>query len=308
MLPLYFRKTPGNISDVSTIKNLIKDIDYISNKKISLIMDRGFYSKQNVEEMIKNSFKFIIGTKTHISYVRNEIELVKDKIEDFTNYFDEYNLYALSKTISYKLDEKHFEKVNLHIYFSPDKQLDQHMLLNNKLATLKQEIESGKIKIENQGQYSKYFSVYSSGNKVKVDIIQEAIDKKRGTHGFFAMLSNAEKDPIKALELYKMKDLIEKAFENLKDRLSFKRMLVSNEKTLDGKLFVEIVALTIMSYIKKKMQERKMFKKFTMQQMLDEIDVIECFEKVGRKPYYSEVTKKQKDIFEAMGVPPPYSL
>jgi transposase len=140
---------------------------------------------------------------------------------------------------------------------------------------------------------------------VKVAAKQNAIENAKKNYGYFAMVSNEVKDPIKALELYRSKDLVEKAFENLKDRLAFKRALASSEKGLDGKLFVEFVALIIMSFIKRKMQETELFKSNTMQEALDQIDLIECFEQKGRALRYVEITDRQRGIYEAFGVKPP---
>ncbi|MFF2911970.1 hypothetical protein [Paenibacillus sp. NPDC057934] len=69
------------------------------------------------------------------------------------------------------------------------------------------------------------------------------------------MLSNEIKDPIRALAVYRNKDVIEKDFGNLEERLNFRRMEVSSERSLDGKLFVEFIALIYLSYIKKVMLE-----------------------------------------------------
>lgn len=40
-LPVYFRKMPGNISDVKTIQNMLADIDFLQLDKVKLIMERG---------------------------------------------------------------------------------------------------------------------------------------------------------------------------------------------------------------------------------------------------------------------------
>ena len=72
-------------------------------------------------------------------------------------------------------------------------------------------------------------------------------------------LSNDVKDPVVALELYRTRDVVEKAFWNIKERLNLRRTLVSSESSLEGKLFVEFIALIYLSYIKKKMEEKKMF-------------------------------------------------
>ena len=111
-----------------------------------------------------------------------------------------------------------------------------------------------------------------------------------------------------ALEIYRNKDVVEKAFGNLKERLNMRRMLVSSEQSLEGKLFVEFIALIYLSYIKKQMQEQQLFKKYTMQTLLDKLDVIECFEHPKHKLRVGEVLQKQKDIYKAMGVNVPSSL
>ncbi|MCR5144917.1 MAG: hypothetical protein K6B67_06370 [Lachnospiraceae bacterium] len=64
-------------------------------------------------------------------------------------------------------------------------------------------------------------------------------------------MTNGIKDSVDALRIYRLKDLIEKSFGNLKERLSMRRMSVASEENFEGKLFVQFIALQLMSYIKK---------------------------------------------------------
>ncbi len=91
------------------------------------------------------------------------------------------------------------------------------------------------------------------------------------------------KDPLEALEIYRGKDVIEKAFGNLKERLNMRRSSVSSEENLEGKLFVQFMALIYLSYINKAMSEQKLFKNYTLYELLDDLDVIEHFEQPGRR-------------------------
>ena len=111
-----------------------------------------------------------------------------------------------------------------------------------------------------------------------------------------------------ALDLYRNKDMVEKAFGNLKERLNMRRVLVSSERSLDGKLLVEFVALIYLSCIGKRMRDSGLFKDYTLQGALDKLDVIECFESPGKEPRVGEVLEKQRQIYAALGVPPPTSL
>jgi transposase len=314
-LPFYYRKLPGNITDVKTIKNLIADISQLEFKKVKLVMDRGFYSESNVNMMLQAHLKFLIGVKITLVYVQEELTQARDEMRNFEHFHPDYDLYTYSRMIpwDYKQDRPYKgdtleeeRRMYLHIYYSGEKALEDEHTLNAKLIRWKAELESGKPDPINEKYYNKYFEVNSTPKRgVKVTVKQKAIEKAKKNYGYFAMISNEIKDPVKALELYRSKDLIEKTFENIKERLSFRRTLVSSEKSLDGKLFVEFVALIILSEIKRRMQRAELFRKFTMQEMLDLIDLIECFEQKGKSDRYGEIVKKQLDIYDALGIKSP---
>ena len=44
------------------------------------------------------------------------------------------------------------------------------------------------------------------------------------------------------------------------------------------------------------MNDNDLYKRYTMQELLDELDVIECYEQPGHRHRISEVTRKQKDL------------
>jgi transposase len=77
--------------------------------------------------------------------------------------------------------------------------------------------------------------------------------------GYFVLLSNEIKDPIDALRTYRSRDVIEKAFGNLKERLNMRRESVASEENLEGKLFIQFVVLIYLSYIKKAMDENDLY-------------------------------------------------
>ena len=84
-----------------------------------------------------------------------------------------------------------------------------------------------------------------------------------------------------------------------------RRTSVWSEENLEGKLFVQFVALIYLSYIKKAMNDHNLFKDYTMQELLDELDVIECFEQPGCRPRIGEMTKRQLGLYNLLGVLPP---
>jgi len=171
------------------------------------------------------------------------------------------------------------------------------------MIDLQQELMSGKRKAEHEKDYAKYFEVKQTPVRgVRVMPRQAAMDEAKSRFGFFVLLSNEVKTSRMALEIYRNKDVVEKAFGNIKERLNGKRMLVSSNASLEGKLFVEFIALIYLSYIKKQMSEKNLFRQYTIQGLLDEVDLIECFTEPGKSLIVGEVLQKQRQLFKDMDV------
>ena len=58
-------------------------------------------------------------------------------------------------------------------------------------------------------------------------------------------------------------------------------------------------------YIKKAMDCNNLFKTYSMQEFLDELDIIERFHQPGKQPCLGEITEKQKMLYKYMGVNEP---
>ena len=313
-LPFYYRKLSGNIPDVKTIQELIKELNILGYSKIKLVMDRGFYSAENINDLFKNHYKFIVGASTSLSYVKTAIKEHGSQMKTWQNYSEKYELYHHSETIAwdytqerpYKEDViKTNKRMYLHMYYNPEKAVEDGKRFNRYMAQLEDELLSGKRHLEHESAYKRFFEIKKTPRKIQVTPRQEAMDEARSRYGFFILLSNEVKDAITALELYRNRDVVEKAFGNLKDRLNCRRTLVSSDQSLEGKLFVEFIALIYLSYIKKKMEERDLFKKYTLQSLLDELDVIESYEAPGSAVIVGEVLKKQSELYKEMDIPVP---
>lgn len=314
-LPFYYRKLPGNITDVKTVKQLMAEFDVMGYKKVSVILDRGFYSKDNINLLFKNHQKFIIGVKLGLNYVKDVLEVERENLGLWTNLQTQFGAYGICRTIDWAYEQerpykgdvlKDTRRAYLHVFYNPEKAARDQVEMNDYLTSLHNDLSENKKKDYRAKDYEKYFEVTTTpkrGKKIKPK--EDAMREAARNYGYFALLSNEVHDPFEALSLYRSKDIVEKGFGNLKDRLNFRRMEVSSELSLNGKLFVEFIALIYLSYVKKKMQDAALFEKWTLQGLLDELDTIELFESPEHGRLLGEVTKKQEDIYLALGVEPP---
>ena len=315
MLPVYYRKLAGNITDVKTIENLIKDVDFLKLEKLKLVMDRGFYSAKNINDLMRHHHKFLIGVKLSLKLVSTRLDEIRDDFVTRFNYNSELKLYIMSFTEEWDYTEEKprtgeiindKRRVYLHFYYNDQKATDDKNRFNAMLDRLEYNLVNGTPDPEDERLYQKYFTIHETPVRGKTYSFKEdAIRKAERNYGYFALMSNGIKDPVEALRIYRLKDLIEKSFGNLKERLSMRRMSVSSEENFEGKLFVQFVALQLMSYIKRQMDENGLFNDYSIQTLLDELDTIEYYQQPGKAHHLSEITEKQRKIYEFMQVPAP---
>lgn len=314
-LPFYYRKLSGNTPDVHTIKQLLLDLKQMGKPKVKLVMDRGFYSKANVNKLLQQHQKFLLSLSMSLKFAKESLDSIYDTFRSFEHYDSNYELYYNTVTTTWDYEEYHPRKkkssqskkrVYIHYYYNIEKAGEDEKRFDRRLSELSREILEDRRLSKHEKLYAKYFIIKQTAKRgIKVTVKEEAIQKAKRYFGFFALLSNEAMDAISALEIYRNKDVVEKAFGNLKERLNMRRMLVSSEQSLDGKLFVEFIALIYLSYIKKQMQTHQLFKSYTLQSLLDQVDLIECFERPGNKLQVGEILQKQKKIYEYMDVEVP---
>lgn len=314
-LPFYYRKLSGNISDVKTIKQLMREFDVMGYQNVNVVLDRGFYSKENINGLYQNHQKFLIGLRLNLSYVKEILDKERDTLDRWSNLNPQFGTYGICCPIDWEYSQDRPRKGDvliekrqayLHLFYNPEKAAKDRADQNEHYNQLYYELTHNERKEYHTKEYAKYFDVVETPKRgIKATPKEEVMKAELRNYGYFAMLSNDVRDPFEALSLYRSKDIVEKGFGNLKDRLNFRRMLVSSELALDGKLFVGFIALIYLSYLKKKMQKAKLFDRWTLQGVLDEIDLIEVFQAPESGKVIGEVTKKQQELFHSLGITPP---
>jgi transposase len=316
-LPFYYRKLAGNIPDSKTVKILLTELNVLGIRKVKLVMDRGFYRESNVNDMFKEHIKFLAGIKISLTFVREALDRVYDDIRTFTYYSPIYDVYGytVASEWDYKqerpykgdvLQEK--RRVYIHLYYNIGKAAEDEREMDRFFSVLQDELLSDERVESHKKAYATFFNVKRTPKRgIQVAAKNHAMKDAKRYFGFFALISNEKMDAMTALGLYRTKDVVEKAFGNLKERLNLRRTLVSSEQTLDGKLFVEFVALIYISYIHKRMQEQSLYKDFTLHEVIDKLDIIECFEYPGKDLIVGEVLDKQQKLYHSLGFEPPAS-
>lgn len=88
------------------------------------------------------------------------------------------------------------------------------------------------------------------------------------------LATNDIKDKIRALEIYRNKDSVEKCFDDLKSDLDMKRIRMHSVAAMEGRIFIQFISLLITTRLKQVMNETGWFKDYDLQEVLNEMKTV----------------------------------
>jgi transposase len=267
------------------------------------VMDKGFYSQKNIDELLAAREKFTVAVPLR-KWVQKLIDEVRDTIQNPEGYrkLDAEILYV--HTVLYPWGKDH-RRCYVHLYYNAHAAAATVDSFTEELLGYKEELESGRLVNEHKKAYKDFFIIKETpvrGRKVLFN--NEAIQQYRNNYaGFFTLLSNGIKDPVEALLVYRNKDAVEKCFDDLKNQLDMKRLRIHSSTTMDGRLYVQFIALILMSALRKKMRDSGLTEKYTTRELLLEMETLTKVSYSGRYGHIlTEMTKQQHDILENLGI------
>ena len=176
-LPVYFNRLPGNINDVKTLPNLLGTFKAMEAGKMSYVMDKGFYSKQNIDELVASSSKFLLAVPLNNKWLHKAIDDVYDTIHSPEGYrkIDDEVLYLHTRL--YPWGEKR-HRTYLHLYYNAKARAEAIDQFNEDLLKLKQELESGNTNDKHQSGYDDFFIIKMTPKRgLKITYNNEAVGK-----------------------------------------------------------------------------------------------------------------------------------
>jgi transposase len=303
-LPVYFERTPGNITDVTTLHNLLKTFKALEAKTLHYVMDKGFYSKKNVDELLASRDKFILSVPLNNKWVQHAIDDIYEVIHGPEGYqkLDDEILYVHSRL--YPWGEGH-RRCYLHLYYNAHARANAVDQFTEELIGYKKELESGNPLNAHQEAYDNFFVMKTTPKRgLQVSYNTQAVNQYINRYaGFQALLSNSIKSPVESLQIYRDKDVVEKCFDDLKNQLDMKRLRMHSSATVDGRLFVQFIALIYMSALRREMRKSGLVERYTVRELLQEMETLTKVKYSGKYGHIlTEVTKSQREILQGLNI------
>ena len=355
--PVAFTKQPGNLPDVITIENALKQLSALGLGDAEIITDNGYYSEHNLAALFLAGFDFVTLAKTNLKWVKAEID---SHVDDFGSVsstcpfdtgthgitltlmrnFVKVRKYAGKKSGLQKGDEETFRRrVYLHLYFNPARKAEEDTSFDEDLIDLRGTIEGGadveSLAESAQNKVAKYLHIRRWGSKTSVSFNEPACKEAKKRHGYFALISNCEKNTFGCLRKYRKRETIESFFGAMKLRADGTRLRVWNTDTLRGRMFVQFVALCYYEYLSDEIRNMKdalgvkngdpvhdaaanikLENKlrywlddspiYIVLQWFDTVEGVNVSSKLTSKRWTTEITSRDRLFLEKMGVALPF--
>lgn len=309
-VPLFYEEYPGSITDVSQFTYMVDKVNEYGYKKVGFILDRGYFSKENIRYMEENDHAFII-------MVKGQKDLVSSLVMQHRNSFEtdrdaairSYRVYG--KTVASKLYEDDTKDRYFHLYFNPSKQASEREHLEQVIEKMKLFMDKhiGEV-LQLSKVYDHYFKLHydKKGHLLSYEERAYIIKRELELCGYFCIITSEKMTAAQALIHYKGRDISEKLFSADKSFIGSKSMRVQTAEALSAKLFIEFIALIVRNRIYNLLKETMLRLEtkpnyMTVPAAIRELEKIEMVRRSkGQYKLDHAVSKRQKIILSAFGM------
>ena len=250
-VPLFYEAYPGSIVDVSQLQYMMEKAKGYGYRHIGFILDRGYFSKENIHYMDKCGYEFVLMMKGMKSLVRELVLQVKGTFEEKREYsIRDYKVSGITaRRQLYPSDktERYF-----HIYYNEHVRGRERETFEAKIDRMAEALSQQEGRpYTGDGGVEKYFElIYSNPGtpQERFSCAREkyaVIDEEISLCGYFVLITSEKMTADEALHLYKGRDASEKLFRGDKSYLGNRSFRVQTDESLHAKIFIEFVALII---------------------------------------------------------------
>lgn len=309
-VPLFYEEYLGSITDVSQFVYMVDKVKEYGYKNIGFILDRGYFSQDNIQYMEDNGYAFVIMVKGRKELVSS---LVEENLGTFetkhSNSIRTYRVYG--KTATSRLYENDTRDRYFHIYFNPSKQAAEREHLEQTWDKMTTFLDKHLGEVLTLGKtYHHYYALKfdKDGHLISYEERADVAERELKLCGYFCIVTSEEMSASQALIHYKGRDISEKLFCSDKSFIGSKSMRVHYGESLSAKIFIEFIALIVRNRIYNLLKETMLrmeakYNYMTVPAALRELEKIEMVRRnKGQYKLDHAVTKKQKVILSSFGL------
>ncbi|WXA50037.1 transposase [Mycoplasmopsis felis] len=303
--PIYYDIYSGSITDMAQCEILVEKAKQLGIKEQTLVMDRGYFSSKNISFLEQNNFKFIMMAKLWNKNLQKALDENKDFLKHNINMLIDDN-ETFATTIKGKVFTDNPKEFNIVLIHNPTKETERVSYYTKYFTKMVNQVKQlKKIKPHIIESYEDYLDIEQdeSGKLISVKPNNKSFHKHIQNAGFYAIISNTNKDTKEIIKAYRKRDSIEKMFKWIKTQTNFNKNYSYNDGVLESKTFITFISSIIKSFITFHCSELiKKKSTLTFNSILGELSKIEVTNIDGKYVRKNSLTAKQKEILNCLNI------
>ena len=308
-IPIFYDIYPGSVNDITTVKNTIDVLRTAGLTDVTFIMDRGMFSSSSIEYLIESGMNFIMPASYTLKEVKKLALLSRKTIEKGGNMISMSGeiMFAVKRTARIGNTD-----VSVWVYYDPDRDSRERTVFYSSLKermdrlssrTVRKWEKPGDVCGDIMGPYRNFISFRYDGT-FHVRVRDNAVSQRVNRCGITIITFTGDHDAEYVLSEYRKRDAVEKLFMSSKTFTGGEPVRVHGIDALRGEMFVDLISIAIRSRILAYMRSSGLLKKYSVEKMLLELHKLRKVILQDGKEITTEITRKQKEILESLGIKP----
>ena len=321
-IPITHEVYNGSVKDVTTVQDFTEKlkVEFGLDSPI-MVIDRGMISQENLDQLLRLGYHYIVARKMGPSETKKVCKIPNEEYTRIvlSNYSGERELWLAERTVDGRRWVVCWNKVKAE----DDKAFRETMIARTLQGLERIMKRCGKRGLKTKEQvYHKVYSLLEKhltkrffdirinqrgAPRLKFQLIDKEIDKAERLDGKYILeTSNIDLPPIEIARGYHDRDTIEKFFQTLKDIVEIRPTYVYTERHVKAHVFICILAVLLLSLIKKLLREAgKELTSIKALELLDGIKRIELtLDGKGTMIRTTQINDQQRDIISILNVAP----
>jgi transposase len=308
-LPIFSVQYPGSLTDVSTLCSTLSQFSILHDNDYKLVMDKGFYSVKNINFMIKDEKiqDFLVAVPFRNNFAKDMLFNQTDIVKDANIVSSGSDIIYSNKIIYQWKSSKPSQNLYLYTFYNQNLFVSAKEALYKKAFMLINKVITKQTKPIDNKDIKKYLIMppkNSSIDKNEIKINIDQINKEIKYTGWLIILGSADLPAEDVINIYRSKDVVEKGFEQLKERLQLRRLRVHSSQSSESKVFISFISHILLCHINKIMQEYHLYQRYTLKELLQKLQTI-ILKDIKGNLFLNELTATQKSILKIFDFPPP---
>ncbi|MGB3974886.1 MAG: transposase [bacterium] len=311
-IPMSYHIYPGSIADVSTLSNIIKELDSCGVSIRRFVLDRGFFSTSNIMELSQEKIPFIIPMPFRSTLAHQLLLDTQKALQSPQHAFIHHGqaLFHTSKEIQIG-----GYKCIAHVYFDEERKARETSHLIHRLTEFEafmsqrsfETLDDVMAVINDKGRgLGSLYTIRLEGAQAILTRKTRTLTRMINRHGKVILVSKASRlSRDELIYLYRRRDMIEKLFDVMKNEFDSNRIRIHSRDALEGRLFIMFISMILYFILQHRMQQSEFLHNFSVADIMAKLKILRSVTLSNGKTYLTEMTKKQRDILTAFNIPLP---